>query len=138
MRTWRVADLRAFVVEAGTSRESAERPRHWIYDTPIANPMSVYPDDRDSRASWGIDAFGSVLVEAETGDGRVGVGVTTGGEPVCAIVERHLRRFVVGRDPRDLELIWDQMWRATLPDRPGWGVSVDRAAVRLCRPYPES
>lgn len=46
---------------------------------------------------------------------RYGVGVTTGGEPACHIIERHLSRFVEGRDPRDIELMWDQMWRASMP-----------------------
>ena len=29
-------------------------------------------------------------------------------------MERHLSRFVEGQDPRDVELMWDQMFRATL------------------------
>jgi L-rhamnonate dehydratase len=77
--------------------------------------MSVYPEYRASRLSWGINALGTVVVEVELDDGTVGVGVSIGGEPACFIVERHLSRFVEGRDPRDVELIWDQMWRATMP-----------------------
>jgi len=34
--------------------------------------------------------------------------------PGCYIVEKHLSRFVEGQDPRDVELMWDQMFRATL------------------------
>jgi len=44
----------------------------------------------------------------------LGVGVSTGGIPACFVVERHLSRFVEGANPRDVELIWDQMWRATM------------------------
>ena len=47
-------------------------------------------------------------------DGTTGVGVTIGGEPGCFIVEKHLSRFVEGQDPRDVELMWDQMFRSTL------------------------
>ena len=37
--------------------------------------------------------------------------VTIGGEAGAFIVEQHLARFVEGQDPRDVELIWDQMFR---------------------------
>jgi len=44
----------------------------------------------------------------------VGVGVSIGGEPACFIIEQHLNRFIEGQDCRNVELIWDQMWRATI------------------------
>jgi len=44
-----------------------------------------------------------------------GFGCSVGGEPACYIIEQHLSRFVEGQDPRDVELMWDQMWRATMP-----------------------
>ena len=67
-----------------------------------------------TRKSWGINALGSVVVEVEADDGTTGVGVSIGGEPACYIVENHLSRFVEGQDPRDVELMWDQMFRSTL------------------------
>ena len=30
---------------------------HWIVDSDIANPMSIYEQYRASRSSWGIDAM---------------------------------------------------------------------------------
>ena len=89
---------------------------HWINGVtpmPIANPMSAYPKYAGARTSWGINALGSCVVEVETEDGTTGVGVTTGGEPACYIVENHLSRFVEGEDPRNVEKMFDQMWRAT-------------------------
>jgi len=62
----------------------------------------------------GINAIGSMVVEVEAEDGTCGVGVTIGGEPACYIVEQHLARFVEGQDPRNVELMWDQMFRASL------------------------
>ena len=44
----------------------------------------------------------------------VGVGISIGGEPGCFIIEKHLARFVEGQDPKNVELIWDQMWRSTI------------------------
>jgi L-rhamnonate dehydratase len=32
----------------------------------------------------------------------------------CFIVEHHLSRFIEGQDPRNTELIWDQMYRSTV------------------------
>eukprot|EP00662_Eupelagonemidae_sp_cell21_P008935 gene8935-50187_t len=99
--------------------EEADRLRgdakgHWIVDTPISNPMSGYPLYKGSRKSWGIDALGSMVVEVELTNGMVGVGISIGGEPGCYIVEHHLARFAEGQDPRNIELIWDQMHRATI------------------------
>lgn len=116
MRQSRIADVRAYIVdESGGSDYHDQEGGHWIIDTPIANPMSIYADYKHSRASWGINAFGSVVVEVESDDGEVGVGISSGGEPACHIIESHLSRFLIGQSPFNVELIWDQMWRASLP-----------------------
>ncbi|HVG37677.1 MAG TPA: L-rhamnonate dehydratase [Pyrinomonadaceae bacterium] len=117
MKKATIRDLRAYVIdpsESGADYHNQEKG-HWIVDTPIANPMSVYEQYKKSRTSWGIGVLGSVVVEVELDDGTIGIGASIGGEPACYIVEKHLRRFVVGQDPRDVELMWDQMWRATMP-----------------------
>ena len=36
---------------------------HWINDTIIANPMSIYPAYQDSRSSWGMDAIKGIFIE---------------------------------------------------------------------------
>lgn len=77
--------------------------------------MSIYEKYRSSRTSWGIDALGTVVVEAELEDGTIGIGTSTGGDPACYIIEKHLSRFVEGQDARNVEIMWDQMFRATLP-----------------------
>jgi len=76
--------------------------------------MSCYPAYKGARKSWGINALGSLIVEIEAEDGTCGVGVSIGGEPGCYIVENHLSRFVEGEDPRNVELMWDKMWRSTI------------------------
>jgi L-rhamnonate dehydratase len=117
MKKAQIRDLRAYIIESNESGADYHNQQsgHWIIDTPIANPMSVYEDYKASRASWGINALGTVVVEAELDDGTIGIGASIGGEPACYIIEKHLRRFVVGQDPRNVELMWDQMWRATMP-----------------------
>ena len=110
-----IADVHAYIIDAAGADYHDQDRGHWIIDTPIANPMSVYTDYKSSRVSWGINALGSVIVEVELDNGQTGVGISTGGEPACFIIERHLKRFLIGQSPYNLELIWDQMWRATLP-----------------------
>lgn len=111
----RIVDLRAYVVASGQGDYHAQGPDHWLVASPIATPMGVYPAYRATRTSWGIDVLKGVLVEVETDSGQVGIGLSTGGEPACFLIERHFRRFVVGQDPRDIERLWDQLWRASLP-----------------------
>jgi L-rhamnonate dehydratase len=105
---------------------------HWIVDSDIANPMSVYEQYRASRTSWGIDAMGSIVVEVELSNGMVGVGISIGGDAACYIVEKHLFRFVEGQEPSNVELIWDQMWRSTINyGRKGIAIQVC-VCVSLC------
>eukprot|EP00929_Paragymnodinium_shiwhaense_P037532 TRINITY_DN19989_c0_g1_i1.p1 TRINITY_DN19989_c0_g1~~TRINITY_DN19989_c0_g1_i1.p1 ORF type:complete len:474 (+),score=82.22 TRINITY_DN19989_c0_g1_i1:62-1483(+) len=130
----RIKEVRAYVTAEADSNQHVQgadchdvADRHWINGNlplrtdagetemlPIANPMSVHPAYKKWRKSWGINAMGSMIVEVEADDGTCGVGVTIGGAPGCYIVEHHLSRFVEGQDPRNIELIWDQMFRATL------------------------
>jgi L-rhamnonate dehydratase len=117
MKQAKIREVRAYVIapnEMGADYHN-QQGSHWIIDLPIANPMSVYEEYRAQRTSWGINALGTVVVEVELDGGIVGVGCSIGGEPACYIIERHLKRFVEGQDPRNVELIWDQMWRATMP-----------------------
>lgn len=117
MRKSAIREVRAFVIEPGKSGADYhnQEEAHWIIGLPIANPMSVYAEYKSSRTSWGINVLGTVVVEVELYDGTVGIGASVGGEPACYIVEKHLSRFVEEQDPRNVELIWDQMWRATMP-----------------------
>lgn len=119
----RIKVVRAYVsggAAAVASTQGADchdvEDEHWIngIPTPIANPMSGYPQYAGPRKSWGINALGSLIVEVEADDGTTGVGITIGGEPGAYIVEHHLSRFVEGQDPRAVELMWDQMWRSTI------------------------
>ncbi len=109
----RIADVRALVL-AGAGADYHDQPSgHWI-DGQIATPMSRYPEYRSTRSSFGLNVLGSFVVEVEADSGEIGVGVSTGGPPACWLVERHLSRFLVDRDPRRIELIWDQLWCSTL------------------------
>jgi L-rhamnonate dehydratase len=109
----RIASVRALVVKGGGADYHDQARGHWI-DGQIATPMSIYPEYRATRSSFGLNVLGTVVVEAEAEDGSVGVGTTTGGPPAAWLVEHHLSRFVEGKRPDELELMWDQMWRASM------------------------
>jgi len=88
---------------------------HWLVDSLIANPMSTYPEYKDKRTSWGIGVLGSILVEIESEDGTIGVATGTGGVPAAWIIGNHFSRFLNNQDARNINLLWDQMYRASLP-----------------------
>jgi len=108
----RIKQVRASVVRGGGADYHDQSDGHWI-DDHIATPMARYPKYRASRRSFGINVLGTLVVEIEAEDGTVGFAVTTGGEPACYLVEKHFARFLEGRDPSEVERIWDQMYFAS-------------------------
>jgi L-rhamnonate dehydratase len=112
MRFPRIKQVRASVVRGGGADYHDQSDGHWI-DDHIATPMAKYPEYRQSRRSFGINVLGTLVVEIEAEDGTVGFAVTTGGEPACYLVEKHFARFLEGRDPAQIEQIWDQMYFAS-------------------------
>jgi L-rhamnonate dehydratase len=107
-----IKQVRAYVTRGGGADYHDTKGRHWI-DDHVASAMSRYPEYRESRRSFGTNVLGTLVVEIEAADGTIGFAVTTGGEPAAFIVERHLARFLEGRDPSTVEKIWDQMYFAT-------------------------
>jgi len=118
----KIKSLKAYVVgskeleekSGGCGDYHAQQKGHWIVDSMISNPMSSYPEYKKSRTSWGIGAMGTVIAEVELDNGLKGVGLSIGGEPACFIIEKHLSIFVEGQDPNNIELIWDQMFKASM------------------------
>lgn len=108
----KIRQVRAFTLRGGGADYHDQSEGHWI-DNHIATPMAKYPEYRKSRRSFGINVLGTLIVEIEAENGVTGFAVTTGGEPAAYIVEHHLARFLEGRDPSDMETIWDQMYLAT-------------------------
>lgn len=113
MKFSRVKQVRASVARGGGADYHDQVGRHWI-DDHVASPMARYPEYRQSRRSFGTNVLGTLVVEIEAENGVIGFAVTTGGEPAAFIVEKHLARFLEGRDPFEVEKIWDQMYCATL------------------------
>jgi len=108
-----IKQLRAYTVRGGGADYHDQAEGHWI-DSQIATPMSKYPEYRMTRRSFGLNVLGTLVVEVEASDGSVGFAVTTGGEIGAWIAEKHLARFVEGKQVTEIEKIWDQMFNATL------------------------
>jgi L-rhamnonate dehydratase len=108
-----IKHVRAFTLRGGGADYHDQGEGHWI-DDHIATPMAKYPGYRQSRKSFGINVLGTLVVEIEADNGAVGFAVTTGGEIGAWIVENHLARFIEGRLVTDIEVMWDQMYNATL------------------------
>jgi L-rhamnonate dehydratase len=56
---------------------------------------------------------GALLVEITTDDGLTGWGLGGGGLASALIIDRHLKHFVLGRDPREAEKVWDELYAVT-------------------------
>jgi L-rhamnonate dehydratase len=112
-----ITDLRVHTVaREGTGGDYFQQERaHWLVDSLIANPMSGYPEYREKRSSWGIGVLGSLVVEIETAGGTVGLATGSGGPPAAWLIKHHFSRFLVGADARNVNKIWDQLFRASLP-----------------------
>ena len=115
-KAMKIVDVRVFTVRAeGAGGDyHCQAKGHWLIDTLIANPMSGHPDYKASRSSWGIAVLGSIVVEIETAGGHVGVATGFGGPPACWLILNHFKRFLIGADARSVNLLWDQMFRASM------------------------
>ncbi len=78
----------------------------------VANPMSIYPEYKPRRSLFMADGLGPEAVEITTDKGVTGIGF--GGPGGGFVVEKHLRKLLVGEDPFNVERLWDIMWRSTL------------------------
>lgn len=112
----RIVDVRAFVVGGSDQGADyhAQSSGHWITSTIIATPMSKYPEYQKTRESFGIGVLGTAIVEVEADDGTVGFAVTTGGVPAAYLIEHHFKRFIVGQPVHAREIMFDQMYNASL------------------------
>ncbi|KAI0120984.1 enolase C-terminal domain-like protein [Xylariales sp. AK1849] len=94
---------------------------HWLIDTDISTPCSIWDQYKKSRTSWGINVLGSLLVEIEATDGTVGFATGFGGRIVPSALSSRLlarpptfERFLIGADPRNTNLLFEQMYRASM------------------------
>ena len=70
-------------------------PKRWRYTGPFAQLAS------------------SIVVVIKTNQGVTGFGLGAGGKVGCEIIEGHLRHLLVGTNPLNIEMLWDQMYTSS-------------------------
>jgi L-rhamnonate dehydratase len=105
----RIAQVTATPVQV---RET--KPASWLSESLVANPMSIYPAYKARRSSWQGRWGREVLVRITTDDGLVGIGGTAPA-PAKMLIEEHFAHLLIGQDPFNVEMLWDQLFRSSLP-----------------------
>jgi len=135
----KITNVKLYTIRSGNkgergaaSGESQYWGGGWQANTLISNPMSVHPKYARVRTQWMGPGQDPYAIEIETDAGITGCAANYGGGAfACAVIDQHFRRFLVGQDPFNIELIWDQMERSTLPYGLGGVVSMAMAGVDL-------
>ncbi len=88
---------------------------YWV-TREAARPIEIhreYTGKRGPGSKWMPDSsLGSVIVEVSTNKGLKGYG--RAGSAAGPFVDLALKRLLVGKNPLDVERLWDVMWRATV------------------------
>lgn len=80
-----------------------------------SSPMSKHEKYAGSLSSWSWTQA-VVLVRITTDSGHSGIGWAEDGVAAASnIIQRHFTQFLLGEDPTKIELLWDQMFRASIP-----------------------
>lgn len=111
-----IKTVRTFIIEGVGSGGDYHNVKggHWLIDNKISTPMSKWEQYRKSRTSFGINVLGSFCVEIEATDGTKGFATGFGGPPACWLLQQHFERFLLGRDPRDTNDLFEQMYKASI------------------------
>ena len=119
----KIKEIKLYAIRAGNTGERGAQFGEsqywgggWQTNSLIANPMSLYPQYARVRTQWMGPGQDPYAIEIVTDEGVSGVAANYGGGPfACAVIEKHFSRFLIGQDPFNIELIWDQMYRSTMP-----------------------
>jgi L-rhamnonate dehydratase len=99
------------------SQPSATPPRRtsWAQDAEVANPMSRFPKAKRHRSLWMPKSWEEVWCKVTLEDGTWGLGNSTYGRAVAAIIDDHLAPNLAGEEIFAIEKIADMMFRLTKP-----------------------
>jgi L-rhamnonate dehydratase len=128
------------------SGEAVARRPSWADDAEVANPMSRFARFKRHRSLW-MPRWETVWVRVTSEDGTWGLGSTSFGRPVAAIIADHFAPNLVGEPCEAIDRCWELMFRMSKPygsqglaacamsavDLALW----DLAGKRQCRPVYE-
>lgn len=86
----------------------------WAHDAEVANPMSRYPAVKRHRSLW-LPGWENVFCKVTAEDGTWGLGMTSHGRPVAAVIDDHFAPRLVGEDCLAIDRLYDMMFRLTKP-----------------------
>jgi len=127
----KIKEIRAVQVDLPRTKSTAEARREpWGVNDEVANPMSKFPAYKRHRSLW-QPKWGGVWVQAIAEDGTFGLGQTTFGRPVAAIVDDHFGPVLAGESCFAIEKCWDMMFRMSKPYGSGGLASCAMSGVDL-------
>jgi len=111
----KITEIRAMRLNtpAHEHQTQARRPSWWE-EAEVANPMSRYPKVKTHRNLW-LPQWEGVWCKVTAEDGTWGIGSTSHGRPVAAVIDDHLAPQLVGEDCLATEKLSDMMFRLTKP-----------------------
>lgn len=112
----KIVDIRAVRVKL-PPQPSKTQPRResWGGQAEVANPMSRFPKVKRHRSLWTPNRWEEVWCKVTLEDGTWGLGSTSHGRPVAAIIDDHLAPNLIGEDGFAIEKLSDMMFRMTKP-----------------------
>lgn len=105
----KIARVEAVRINDPSRPRSQPRRESWERTFRQANPMSRYPE----KYGVGPRGWGQVGVKVTAEDGTWGLGTTSHGRAVAAIVDDHVAPLLTGEDCMAVEKCWDMMFRAS-------------------------
>jgi L-rhamnonate dehydratase len=110
----KITDIRAVRLEMPRTAPAPGRRAGWPNDAEVANPMSRYRRYKRHRSSW-TPSWGDVWCKVTLADGTWGLGHTSNGPVVAALIDSHLGPLLVGEDCLAGEKLADMLFRLTKP-----------------------
>ncbi len=111
----RIKEIRCVKLRLPAKVKPEQSRPAWHETAEVANPVSRYPRYKRHRSSWLPDVWGPVWVQVVAEDGTYGLGQTSFGRPVEAIIEDHLGPRLIGENCLAVERCWDLMCRLSKP-----------------------
>lgn len=111
----KIVEIRAMRLNRPPQEEPRQaRRRSWSETAEVANPMSRYSAVKTHRMLW-LPAWEEVWCRVTLEDGTWGLGQTSHGRAVAAVLDDHLGPQLVGHDVMASETLADMLFRLTKP-----------------------
>ena len=109
-----IANVQAVALDFGERRATGKRRASWTAEARVGSPMAPYPRYADVRSSW-TPSWPGVGVVVTADDGTQGLGISTLGRPLAALVDDYLGPRIIGEPALATERIYDMMLRLCSP-----------------------